>query len=208
MKKIVLGLVAIVMMLGIATTNVNAANLTADKTEANKGDEVTVTVNLDEESRNIDIKLNYDATKFEYVAGSASSSLGTLTVNDKTAGKIIVSGSNPTESTKAVSFKFKALETTEGSEFTGSGLVTEKNEELTGASVSVKVTEKAEEKPAEEKPAEEPKKEETPATDTKKDTSGNTITKLPKTGVSYITIAGVVAVVIAAIIVVKKVKNN
>ena len=221
MKKILSVMVAIVVLLGIATSNVNAANVVASKTEVNKGDKVVVSINLTEETRNIDVKLTYDSTKFEYVKDSATSTLGSLTVNDKTEGKIIVSASNPSVSTKQVSFTFVAKENTDASEFKATGLVTEKGEEFTSDNISVKVVEKAQEPttPGEEKPSTGDQKEEptTPTTDTenkeektettvaqKVDTNGKKITKLPQTGVSIIAIAGIVCVIAIATVVVKR----
>lgn len=229
MKKVLSGIVAIVVLLFVATSSVNAASVVADKTEVNKGDKVVVSVNLEQESRNIDVKLNYDSSKFEYVSDSATSSLGSLTVNDKNPGKIIVSGSNASQSTKQVSFTFVAKENTDAATFTASGLVTESDEELTNDSVSVKVVEKAEEAttPSKEEPAkqdvnnendktakntETAKATNNAKTETKKaekvDTNGKKITKLPQTGVPYIVIGSIALIAVISSIIIKRNNNN
>ena len=215
MKKILLGLVAMLVVLGMATANVKAASVNADKTEVKKGETVVVTVNMEEETRNVDVKLAYDANLFEYVKGSASSTLGTLTVNDATAGKVIVSGSNPSQSTKQVSFSFVAKQNTDKATFTASGLVTEKEEELTSDSVSVKVVEEAKptqpENPTQPDNQQQPQQEQQQAqqtqqaqSNTKVDSNGNKITRLPQTGIPYAAFAIAGVAVISAVLVIKR----
>ena len=58
MKKILLGLVAILVVLAIATTNVNAASLNISAGEIEKGKEVTVTLKLDNPVENVDATLH------------------------------------------------------------------------------------------------------------------------------------------------------
>lgn len=217
MKKILSGIVAIIVLLTMATS-VNAAKVVADKTEVNKGEKVVVTVNMEQETDCLDVKLAYDATKFEYVTGSVATSLtNEPTVNDKTEGKIIVSASSASNKTKSISFTFVAKETTDAAEFTASGLVTASDEALTDSNVSVKVVEKAQEqpKPDDQKPAEQEKPEENnnngtnkeenkndkvPAKNEKVDAQGNKIKLLPQTGTSYFAIAAGVVLVMAVVV--------
>lgn len=226
MKKILSGIITIVVLVAMATS-VKAASIVANKTEVKKGETVVVSINLTEDSRNIDVTLTYDSSKFEYVENSATSTLGGLTVNAKNSGTIIVSGSNTLVSTKQVSFTFKAKETTEAVEFKASDLVTEGDEELTKTSISVKVVEENQEQ---EEPKEEPTKDpikednkgttegqEKPATEnkdtskkevvakeTKLDSNGNKITKLPQTGIPYIVCGAIAIIAVVAGIIAKR----
>lgn len=223
MKKLILGIMSVVVLMGLATTNVKAANLNANKTEVNKGEEITVSVDLERETRNIDVRLTYDASKFEYVKGSASSSLGTLTVNDANEGRIIVSASNPTQSTRSISFRFIAKENTDSAIFQASGLVTEEGEALSNDSISVKVVEAQEEPTQPTEPSEEPEQpsEEQPtageettennnevvSTEEIVDENGNVITTLPQTGVPYVAFAIAGVIMVAVIVAIRKLKK-
>ena len=233
MRNKILGiLITLVIMIGVMASQVNAANISASSTEINKGDTVVVTVNLDNETPYIDIDLSYDANSFEYVDKSATSDLPSLTVNNKAnEGVVLVSAADATETTKYISFTFTAKETTDAAEFVASGLNTITDEALNVSSVSVAVVEKAEE-PTPEQPEdptqpENPGDVETPSTDTPVDTTvsenngsetnagsqkvdenGNVITKLPQTGTSIVTVAGIVAVVaIVGAIAVRKLRK-
>ncbi len=232
MKNKIFGiLITLVIMIGVMASQVNAANISASSTEVNKGDTVVVTVNLDKESQAVQFVLNYDAENFEYVKGSASSSIGeaAMAINDKEAGTIRIAASSISTSTTSVSFTFTAKETTDASEFTVSNLITENREELTNNNVTVKVVEKAEEPTTPEEPTNpgDQGEVETPSTDTPADTTvdeengsttntetqkvdenGNVITKLPQTGTSIVTVAGVIAaVVVVAAIAVRKLRK-
>ena len=226
MKNKIMGIVmALIVMIGLIASQVKAAEISANNTEVNVGDKIVVTVNLTEETRAIDLVLKYDASKFEYVKGSISSSLGTgLTVNDTVPGEVRLSAANPTATTKSVSYTFNALELTEdaGAEFNASGLVTEGGEGFTVDTVSVKVVEPVKE-PEEPTTPEEPEEPATPEEPTipeenngnestqgnkensnsaKVDDEGNKITKLPQTGVTiYQVVAGVALVVVAGAVV-------
>lgn len=230
MKKKILGIViTLAIMMGMMASQVKAATINASNTEVNKGDKITVTVKLDKPTQAIDLVLNYDANIFEYVKGSASSTIGDLTINDTVAGEVRLSAASATNSTTAVTYTFIAKENADASTFTASGLVTESEEEFTVNTVTVSVVEKEEQptedptdKPEDEQPTEDPTdkpEDEQPAEDpTDKpaedpetsfvDENGNTITKLPQTGVSvYQVVAGIAIVSIAAIFVVKKISK-
>lgn len=231
MKNKVIGiLITLIIMIGIMASQVMAATINASSAEVNKGDQVTVTVNLENESRVVDVVLEYDANSFEYVKGSINSSIGTgsMTVNDSEAGVVRLSASNATVSTKAVTYTFIAKENTDGAAFKASGLVTESGEGFTVDNVSVKVVEPVEEPTEEPTTPEDPTTSEeeptTPNTDNTQnneqagsetnagsqivDEHGNVITKLPQTGVTVFQIAGIVAVVaIAAVLVIRKIRK-
>lgn len=238
MKNKVFGiLIALVIMIGVMASQVMAASISASSTEVNKGDTVVVTVNLEKDSQAVQFVLNYDAKNFEYVKGSASSSIGeaAMAINDKEEGTIRIAASSISTSTTSVSFTFTAKETTDASAFTVSNLITENREELTTDNVTVKVVEKAE-KPQPEQPSDDQNENNTQDQNTtvnpgdtvgdeetgdasenanksdadapKVDEDGNVITKLPQTGVTVYQIAGVVAVLaIVAAIVVRKIRK-
>ena len=209
-------MVVVAMMIG----NVNAANLAVNNAEVKKGDVVTVSVNTEETSQAVEFVLNYDATKFEYVADSATSTLGAPIVNASEAGIIRLVVTDPIKTTNAVTLQFKAIEDTEGAVFTASNFSTDKDEELTTTTATVKVVTETATEP--ENPGEEtPTEPTTPATDNnegtttnnntnadeKVGTNGQVITKLPQTGTPVF--IGVVAVIALAgiTLVVRKVRK-
>ena len=122
MKTKILGIVTIVTLaLVMLMTSVNAAEFTADKTEVSKGDIVTITVKTDTAVESMQFDIAYDATKFEYVADSATSSLvtGSNVISD---GVVRVSALSITgDTTDTVTLQFKALENGEELPFSISG---------------------------------------------------------------------------------------
>lgn len=221
MKKTILGILIIAMVVvAMMIGNVNAANLAVNNAEVKKGDVVTVSVNTEETSQAVEFVLNYDATKFEYVADSATSTLGAPIVNASEAGIIRLVVTDPIKTTNAVTLQFKAIEDTEGAVFTASNFSTDKDEELTTTTATVKVVTETATEP--ENPLEEtPTEPTTPATDNnegtttnnntnadeKVGTNGQVITKLPQTGTPVF--IGVVAVIALAgiTLVVRKVRK-
>ena len=221
MKKSILGIVIIAMVvIAMMVGNVNAANLAVNNAEVKKGDVVTVSVNTEEASQAVEFVLNYDATKFEYVADSAASTLGAPIVNASEAGVIRLVVTDPIKTTNAVTLQFKAIEDTEGAVFTASNFSTDKEEELTAASVTVKVvteTPVEPENPVDPETPEEPTTPETPAdnnegtttnnntnADEKIGTNGQVITKLPQTGTPMFIGAAVVIALAGVALVVRK----
>lgn len=86
----------------------------ADKTSANIGDTVTVTVSLSANSNlgGLDFYLNYDKDSFQYISSSETTLFGLTELNDKTGGKVKFSGISKdavTASGKLLSVKFKVL---------------------------------------------------------------------------------------------------
>ncbi len=230
MKNKVFGiLIALVIMIGVMASQVMAASISASSTEVNKGDEITVTVKLNEPTQAIDLTLSYDANSFEYVEKSVTSGLdkGSIVENATTAGKILISGADPYNSTNYVTYTFIAKEATDAAEFVASDLSSQSEEALDVSSVSVKVVEPAEE-PQPEQPSDDQNTTVNPgdtvgdeetgdasenanksdADAPKVDEDGNVITKLPQTGVTVYQIAGVVAVLaIVAAVVVRKIRK-
>ena len=94
MKKLLSGIVTIVVLVALATS-VNASSISANKTEANKGDTVTVTVGV-KETHSIGTWLKYDSSKFEFV--SASSSIGELTTGNAN-GVVKIAGTSTDKTT-------------------------------------------------------------------------------------------------------------
>ena len=221
MKKSILGIVIIDMVvIAMMVGNVNAANLAVNNAEVKKGDVVTVSVNTEEASQAVEFVLNYDATKFEYVADSAASTLGAPIVNASEAGVIRLVVTDPIKTTNAVTLQFKAIEDTEGAVFTASNFSTDKDEELTSATATVKVvteTPVEPENPVDPETPEEPTTPETPADNNegtttnnntnaneKVGTNGQVITKLPQTGTPMFIGAAVVIALAGVALVVRK----
>ena len=221
MKKSILGIVIIAMVvIAMMVGNVNAANLAVNNAEVKKGDVVTVSVDTEEASQAVEFVLNYDATKFEYVADSAASTLGAPIVNASEAGVIRLVVTDPIKTTNAVTLQFKAIEDTEGAVFTASNFSTDKDEELTSATATVKVvteTPVEPENPVDPETPEEPTTPETPADNNegtttnnntnaneKVGTNGQVITKLPQTGTPMFIGAAVVIALAGVALVVRK----
>ena len=227
MKNKVLGiLVTLIIMIGIMASQVNAADISASAAEVNVGDEITVTVTLKEATQAIDLELTYNASNFEYVKKSVTSGLDSLTTNDTVPGTVKISGADPYNSTTYVEYTFKAIAKTEADpgDFVASGLYTESEEALDVNTVSVTVTEKADEPTNPEEPGEDVNTpdtnvpgettddgqtgSETNSNSPKVDEDGNVITKLPQTGVTVFQIAGIAAVVIiAGVLAVRKLRK-
>ena len=171
MKKTIIGVailaIALILMM---TGSVNAASLTANNAEVKKGETVTVTINTEEEAQAVEFVLKYDATKFEYIDGSATTTLGAPTINATEKGIIRFVATNPTETTNKVDLQFKALETTEEAVFTASNFLTDvETEELQNTTVAVKVVEETPVTPQEPTDPETPGEDVKDPTDTEKD---------------------------------------
>ena len=220
MKNKILGiLIALVVMIGVMACQVNAADMSANSTEVKVGDTVTVTLKLDKPTQSIGLDLTYDANSFEYQ--SVTSDIGDLTTNANNAGIVKVAGSNATKSATYVTFTFVAKANTDAADFVGSRFFSHEDETLNTSTVTVAVTEPVvEPEPEPEQPDVEVPDENQPSdttdvqggadtnTDVKVDDEGKVITKLPQTGTSIVTVAGiVVAVVIAGAIAVRKLRK-
>lgn len=222
MKNIMLSLIASLIIIGFGATQVMAAELGANNTEVNVGDQVEVTVTLNEETQALDLVLNYDSDNFKYV--SVSAGLGEA-INATETGVVRISGATTQASTKEVKYVFEATSVTdENTEaFTASGLVTESGEELTVDSVSVKVVEPVvdpdpetpvdpeqptdPEQPDLNEPADDNNQEEPTNNDNnneKVDEDGNKITKLPQTGISIVNVLAILAVAGVAVFGIRK----
>lgn len=208
MKKLLSGIVTIVVLVALATS-VNASSISANKTEANKGDTVTVTVGV-KETHSIGTWLKYDSSKFEFV--SASSSIGELTTGNAN-GVVKIAGTSTDKTTTAVTFTFKAKELTDSASFEVTRLTTESNEAMPTNTVSVKVAEKTTTPGTETKDTTDTNKKDTTNTG-KKDTTnkkvndeGKKITKLPQTGASVVVIAGIALTAVAGIFVARKISK-
>lgn len=218
MKNKILGiLIALVVMIGVMACQVNAADMSASSTEVKVGDTVTVTLKLDKPTQSIGLDLKYDANSFEYQ--SVSSDLGDVTVNANNPGTVKIAGSHATNSATYVTFTFVAKANTDAADFVGSRFFSHEDETLNTSTVTVAVAEPTVE-PEPEQPDVEVPDENQPSdvtdtvggadtdTNVKVDDEGKVITKLPQTGTSIITVAGiVVAVVVAGAIAVRKLRK-
>lgn len=119
MKKI-LSITLAILMLTVCFIPSYAANSTlsvsADKTSADVGDTITVTVSISANSGlgGLDFNLNYDTNCFQYVSSSSSALFEMPLINDTTSGKVRFSGvsSNVVNSSGGLlTAKFKILKT-------------------------------------------------------------------------------------------------
>ena len=123
MKTKILGIVTMVtVLLMMLVSSVNAAEFTADKTEMKKGDEVTLTVTLEDPAQSVQFDVEFDASKYEYVKDSAKTDLvftGSNLIKDNVVR--VSAFANGDETTTTVTLTFKALENGEELPFTISG---------------------------------------------------------------------------------------
>lgn len=227
MKTKILGIVTMVtVLLMMLVSSVNAAEFTADKTEMKKGDEVTLTVTLEEPAQSVQFDVEFDASKYEYVKDSAKTDLvftGSNLIKDNVVR--VSAFANGDETTTTVTLTFKALEngeelpfTISGTEFVGVDGV-EMEGSLDNSSITTTIADPVEEpeepgdvdeptNPEEPGDVDEPTNPEKPSDDNNDsdyvDEDGNPITKLPQTGsVVPAIIAGVAILLVASLVVFK-----
>ena len=226
MKTKILGIVTMVtVLLMMLVSSVNAAEFTADKTEMQKGDEVTLTVTLEEAAQSVQFDVEFDASKYEYVENSAKSDLVATASNELVEGVVRVSGfAMGNETTTTVTLTFKAIENGENLPFSISGteFISSEGERMddafANATITTTIAEATEEPTEPEEPTnpetpedpDEPTDPETPEDPSDNnggeyvDENGNPITKLPQTGsVVPAIIAGVAILVVASLVVFK-----
>ncbi|MCI8654840.1 MAG: hypothetical protein HFJ48_03070 [Clostridia bacterium] len=184
MKKLFLGIVAMILMLAIMIPTVNAATISPDKTEMKVGEIVTITLRTDDDVEYIQFDLKFDNTKFEYMNDSAKSTLNSTGSNLTSKDVVTVSAFDLNgATTKEISLQFKAISTGEHVPFKVEGTIEiGKNGEL-----------------IEQPEIEVAKIEEGPYVDE----NGNVITELPKTG-TIIMIPVICAVVVLIVVFVVK----
>lgn len=227
MKTKILGIVTMVtVLLMMLVSSVNAAEFTADKTEMKKGDEVTLTVTLEDPAQSVQFDVEFDASKYEYVKDSAKTDLvftGSNLIKDNVVR--VSAFANGDETTTTVTLTFKALEngeelpfTISGTEFVGVDGV-EMEGSLDNSSITTTIADPVEEpeepgdvdeptNPEEPGDVDEPTNPEKPSDDNNDsdyvDEDGNPITKLPQTGsVVPAIIAGVAILLVASLVVFK-----
>ncbi len=227
MKTKILGIVTMVtVLLMMLVSSVNAAEFTADKTEMKKGDEVTLTVTLEDPAQSVQFDVEFDASKYEYVKDSAKTDLvftGSNLIKDNVVR--VSAFANGDETTTTVTLTFKALEngeelpfTISGTEFVGVDGV-EMEGSLDNSSITTTIADPVEEpeepgdvdeptNPEEPGDVDEPTNPEKPSDNNNDsdyvDEDGNPITKLPQTGsVVPAIIAGVAILLVASLVVFK-----
>ena len=227
MKTKILGIVTMVtVLLMMLVSSVNAAEFTADKTEMKKGDEVTLTVTLEDPAQSVQFDVEFDASKYEYVKDSAKTDLvftGSNLIKDNVVR--VSAFANGNETTTTITLTFKALEngeelpfTISGTEFVGVDGV-EMEGSLDNSSITTTIADPVEEpeepgdvdeptNPEEPGDVDEPTNPEKPSDNNNDsdyvDEDGNPITKLPQTGsVVPAIIAGVAILLVASLVVFK-----
>ena len=217
MKKVILGIVALMITLGVATTSVNAASLKTDKPEYVEGETVVFTVDM-EKTRSVGIKLSYDAESLEYASISTDTNAFNVKVTDKGNGNLVVAGydedGNDANTIGQVTIKFTAKKDAENAKIEVTSFDVDGEDTLAEASKIIKVSKKTEEPttPVEPenpvKPTEEPTKPVETQKPNTKPTGTEKPTKLPQTGVPYVAIAVAGIVIIAGAVTLSKIKNK
>lgn len=183
MKKVFLKTIAIILLLEmICPIFVNAATLSINRLDGMKVDEtVKVTISTDDFVSNMQFDLEFDNTKYEYVANSAKSALESTYSSLKGNNIVRVSSVDyDGRSTKTLTLEFKAISTGESVPFTIGGTVElgENGEQLAEPTIKVSKIEAA------------PKKDIDKTSDINKDSKdneylnedGEAIKSLPQTG--------------------------
>lgn len=119
MKTKILGAVTIVtLLLMMLVTSVNAAEFTADKTEMQKGDIVTLTITTESEVESMQFDIAYDTTKYQYVENSATSALEATSSRNMGEFVRVSAFSTSGSTTNTITLQFEALENGEQIPFT------------------------------------------------------------------------------------------
>ena len=116
MKKTISVILIITMLMSVLCLNsfAGALSLVSAPSTANKGDTITVSVNVPSGLSGAKLLLEYDKTCFELVSNSASLNPSfTTVINDKTVGKLIAVAVSTSEQSACTLFsvKFKVLKT-------------------------------------------------------------------------------------------------
>ena len=224
MKTKILGIVTMVtVLLAMLVTSANAATMTADKTEMQKEDVVTITITTNQEVASMQFDIAFDSSKYEYVENSAKCDLANTKSKVISEGVVRVSAFESGNATDTLTLQFKAIDNGENVPFTISNTEFVVGSDVTGETfdedtINVTIAEAEEpenpddDKPAEnpdDKPAEDPDKKPTEDPDDNNgsdyvDENGNPINKLPQTGsVVPAIIAGVAILLVASLVVFK-----
>lgn len=204
MKKLLSGIVAIVVLMALAT-NVKAATMGAAKT-VEQGGTITVTINVSPRE-SVGFGLKYDTTKVKYISANSGSAL-----NDASEENGIVTVGGIGGTTSAVTFTFEAKEDALGDAvFTVVDNTT--SGESTPAPVTVEIVEKSNgtgEGTGTEGSGAGTSSEGTQSgtnTPKKVNDQGKVIKTLPKTGTSYVAVAGLALAVIGSAVVARKISK-
>lgn len=210
MKKLLSGIVAIVVLMALAT-NVKAATMGGNDT-VEQGKEINVTVTM-QATDNFGVKLNYDASKLTYMG--ATSNLGK--VEDTNAGMAngvaTATVSKPGSTITSVTLTFKAKDTIGKAEnFTVKAFNGAAGDTLTG-SLPIEVVEAKGENSGNqgttgnEGTGSEAQGTQGGTTTKKVNDKGEVIKKLPKTGTSYVAVAGLALAVIGSAVIARKISK-
>lgn len=196
MKKLLSGIVAIVVLMALAT-NVKAATMGAAKT-VEQGGTVTVTINVSSRET-AGLSLKYDTSKVTYK--SVTSGLG---FEDAHADGGVVTLGAAGGSTTAITFTFTA---NEGA--TGKAVFTVVENDMAGettpAPVEVEIVEKSTDNGNKDENSNETTDKETEIKTEKVNDQGKVIKKLPKTGTSYVLAAALAVTVIGSAVLARKI---
>lgn len=204
MKKLLSGIVAMVVLMTLAT-NVKAASFVGSN-KVNKGDTFTITVDA-KDTDAVTIWLKYDPTVVEYV--NVTSPIGDIyPTNDENNGIIKIAGATAAAKNADVTYTFKAKKT-------GNAVFSTQFFEVEGdtapAEKTVEIVEKSNETGSEgtgtEGSASETEGTQSGSKAEKVNDQGKVIKTLPKTGVSYIAVAGLVLAVAGSVVLARKISK-
>lgn len=202
MKKLLSGIVAIVVLMALAT-NVKAASFVGSN-EVGVGDTFKITIDIKGESSTVWLK--YDPEMVEYAAEPTSPLGDIYPTNDKANGIVKTSGGKVGATNASVTYTFKALKK-------GDAVFSTQYFDVDGdtepAAKTVKIVKATEggntgnegQQGGTTQGTTGSKKEE------KVNDQGKVINKLPKTGVSYVAVAGLVLAVAGSIVVARKISK-
>lgn len=209
MKKVLSIIMTVVAMLAIAATTVNAASVTADKTEVAKGEDVVVSFNT-EDAQSVQFDLAYDSSAFELksVTGDNTNVAVRTSQLDENTVRVIFIDLMRTETVNTISATFTAKADAEGTaDFTVSNVSLDPADEVATPTATVTIAEPTTPDPVDD-PVVDPEPA-TPADNTDNqqsaDNSSDKPTKLPQTGTPVVAIVAGLAVVLVAAIAVRKI---
>jgi len=141
LKKIIVKIIfSALLLVMLMLESVNAASIVADKTEFNKGDIFTISINTEAKIKSSNFGLQYDSTKFKYV--NISTSLKDPIVNFNESNVVWVSVADPIEenATNTISLTCEVIEDVKDDEkitFSITEYANNQNEELTSDRIEI-----------------------------------------------------------------------
>ena len=163
MKKIILGLIATMVALLVATTSVNAAEINVNANSAKEEGTVKVTLNLDEATDGVQFDLKYDSNIFEYASVEATGGVvaDANVVSEGLVKVIAFAVTDATTDAVTVTFNVKAETAGEAGKFEVEGLTGTEEALATTTTPEVQIEAKEPATDPEKDPTQDPEKDPT-----------------------------------------------